>query len=147
MGLYHRRHFDKAKRNERKRTAIVMMTMMKSGDRDPGRTDKCQYTGMKLTWQQKGHSQSINKPQQQNSSIIRKEVERSENYLSLLCTVASEECKMYLKKRTGEFGELEATWKHFSIPRSHQPAIWKVLQEEQFQSTKEPHALCSAVPA
>lgn len=46
---------------------------------------------------------------------------------------------MYLKKGAGESGELEATWTDFSLPRSYQPAIWKVLQVEQFQSTKGQH--------
>lgn len=45
---------------------------------------------------------------------------------------------MYLKKGADESGELETTCADFSIPRSYQPDIWKVLQEEQSQSRKRP---------
>ena len=47
--------------------------------------------------------------------------------------------KMCLKKGAEESGELETTWADFSIPRSYQPDVWKVLQE-QYQSRKgHPH--------
>lgn len=124
------------------------MITIRSGGGDTEQQTDARTWPWNLDDNRKKEGQSVNKSPARTtitSSVIRKVLKRSENYLRihfLLYIINFEECiKCISRKGAEESGELETTWADFSIPRSYQPDVWKVLQE-QYQSRKgHPHVV------
>ena len=120
------------------------MIMIRSGGRDTEQQKNARKWPWNLDDNRKKNSQSVNKSPARTttSSVIRKVLKRSENNsLPFIHNNLWRIYKMYLKKGVDKSGELETTWADFSIPRSYQPDIWKVLQEQSQSRKSHPYVV------